>query len=311
MPARRPARPSSRRRRCGVGPGVSPAVVKATGVPARMQDAPRCSASAGRAGRETRPRTASRPARARRARTRDHRREALPALARRRSRRGPKAESGSLFQSDARTTGCRRAIRPSGVGDPAKMPGGISHGDGLARWAARTGHRRARCRQPVIFPRRIDDWSGTTCALVGRCTLLVRPGAGFGASPRGRQAREKGTGRRRAAEIERDRGNRKIPRVVCYCPPPKQRPAGSVRGRSGDAVRNCGGSSDERGQDGLRDEWAISERGPSRTGMDAKTAASAQRLERYRFRNACGRPRSVGCRSARARPESEWRQWVG
>ena len=80
-----------------------------------MQDAPRCSASAGRAGRGTPRCTVSRPARARRATTQDGRREALPVLARCRTRRGAKAEGRSSFQSDARAAGCRWKTRPSDV----------------------------------------------------------------------------------------------------------------------------------------------------------------------------------------------------
>ena len=53
------------------------------------------------------------------------------------------------------------------------------------------------------------------------------------------------------------------------------------------------------------------EPGPSRTGDDPRNASDAQALERCRFRNACGRPRSVGRRAGRARPQSEWWQWVG
>lgn len=41
MFALRPARPSSRRRRCGVCLGISPGVAKSGGVPAGMKDAPR------------------------------------------------------------------------------------------------------------------------------------------------------------------------------------------------------------------------------------------------------------------------------
>ena len=173
-PAPRPARPGSRRRRCGAGPGLSPGVARSGGVPARTQDAPRCSASAGRAGTGTRRRTVSRLARAHRAPTRSHRREALPAPARHRVRRGLKAEGRSSVQSDARAAGCRRAIRSLGVGDPATMLAGISYSVGFARYTTRTGYRQARCRQPASSRRRIDDWSGVTCTVVGRCRPLVR-----------------------------------------------------------------------------------------------------------------------------------------
>ena len=122
IPAPRPARQRSRRRRCEAGPGISPGVARGGDAPARTQDAPRCSASAGRAGKGTRRRTGSRPDRVRRAQTRDRRREVLPALAHRRSRRGPNADDRSSIQSDARAARCRRATRPSGVGNPPGMP---------------------------------------------------------------------------------------------------------------------------------------------------------------------------------------------
>ena len=90
--------------RCGVGPEISPGVAKGDAVPARTQDGPRRSSSAGRAGTGTRRRTVSRPTRACRAPIRHRRREALQALARRRSLRGSKAEGCSSFQSDTRVS---------------------------------------------------------------------------------------------------------------------------------------------------------------------------------------------------------------
>ena len=300
-------------RRCRGGPGLSPgAVAKGGGVPARTQGAPRRSASAGRAGTGTRRRTGSRPARARRAQTPNRRREALRAPARRGSRRGPKAEGRSSLHSDARAAGCRRAIRPSDVGDPATMPAGISYGAGLARCAARNGHRRARWRLQVPLRRREDDWRRATCAVVGRCSPFVRRGAGldiptgFG----GLKGRGAGCGVRPKSPAMG--GARKIERMLWYRAPVTRRPAGPVHGRRRDAVRDRGGSGDvtSEGQDGLRSEWAMPDRG-SRAGDDANTARDAQALERCRFRNACGHRRSAGRRSSRARPQSEWRQWVG
>ena len=86
-----------------------------------------------------------------------------------------------------------------------------------------------------------------------------------------------GTGRPRAAEIACNCGDPKIKRVLWYCPPTKQRPAGSVRGRSGDAVRYRGGPGDEREQDGLHGEWAMSDRGPAGRGWTSRPPAARRR----------------------------------
>jgi len=63
-----------------------------------------------------------------------------------------------------------------------------------------------------------------------------------------RRARGTGIGRWCAADTARDHGYRKINRALWYCPPAKQAPAGSVGRRSAEAVRNCGGSGDDRGR---------------------------------------------------------------
>ena len=93
--------------------------------------------------------------------------------------------------------------------------------------------------------------------------------------------------------------------------PPPHGDRSVTRGRSADMQYSIAVDRVTSGQDGLHGEWAMSDRGPTRTGIGVKTASGAQVLERCRFRNACGRPRSDGCRSVRARPESERRQWVG
>jgi len=127
------------------------------------------------------------------------------------------------------------------------MPAGISYGAGLARSAARTGHRRARWWLQASFRRREDDWRRATCAVVRTCSPLVRPGAGLGLATgfAGLEGRGPGSGAR--PEPPAMGGYRKIERVLWYRAPVTRRPAGSVNGRSRDAVRNRGGLGDERG----------------------------------------------------------------
>ena len=97
---------------------------------------------------------------------------------------------------------------------------------------------------------------------------------------------------------------------------------GTVRGRSEDRpARRTGAAAMQYGitADRVTSEGrmgsAVSRRcrngGPAGGGIDAPTASDAQALERSRFRNACGHPRSVGCRSARAPPESDSTQRAG
>ena len=127
------------------------------------------------------------------------------------------------------------------------MPAGISYGAGLARCAAPNGHRRARWRPQASFRRREDDWRRATCAVVGTCSPLVRPGAGLGL-PTGFGGLEgRGPGCRARPTPPAIGGYRKIERALWYRAPVTRRPADSVHGRSRDAVRNRGGSGDERG----------------------------------------------------------------
>ena len=190
MLAPRPARPSTRKSRCSVGPEVSPGVAKGGGARAPTQGAPRCSASAGRAGRGTRRRTVSRPARARRAPTRYRRREALRAPAHRRSRRRPKAAGQPSFQSGVRAAGRRWTIRPSGVGDRAGTAAEFSYGGGLARdnraIPIETGlglkhikllsiPRRFPAGLPSRrFPVRDDGAQARAARMSGQCEMLAR-----------------------------------------------------------------------------------------------------------------------------------------
>ena len=216
-------------------------------MPARTRGAPRRSASASPAGTGTRRRTGSRLVRARRAQTPNRRREALRAPARRGSRRGPKAEGRSSLHSDARAAGCRRAIRPSDVGDPATMPAGISYGAGLARCAARNGHWRTRWRLRASFRRREDDWRRATCVVARTCSPLVRPEAGLGLPTGFGEIEGWGPGCGARPKPPAISGYRKSERVLWYRAPVTRSPAGSVHGRSREAVRNRGGSGDERG----------------------------------------------------------------
>ena len=104
--------PRSRERRRRASPHVSRADMLGITKPSRQRNPARYRIEA---------------ARARRAPTRNRRREARPVLARRRPRRGPKAEGRSLFQSDARATECRWTTRPLGVGHPARTPTAFSY----------------------------------------------------------------------------------------------------------------------------------------------------------------------------------------
>ena len=106
---------------------------------------------------------------------------------------------------------------------------------------------------------------------------LVRPGAGLGLPTGfgGLEGRGPGSGTR--PKPPAIGGYRKNKRVLWYCAPVTRRPAGSVHGHSRNAVRNRGGAGDERGQDGLRSEWAMPERGPAGRVMTPRTPATRRR----------------------------------
>ena len=142
---------------------------------------------------------------------------------------------------------------------------------GLARCGAHIRHQRVRCRRPAF----------------------LRRGSMIGAKQRAPRSEGAHPSSHREPDSASPRGS-----------------VGDARTQRGHAVQYRGGSGDERAG---WTPWRVGDvgPGPTRTGIGVKTASGAQVLERCRFRNACGRPRSDGCRSVRARPESERRQWVG
>ena len=108
-----------------------------------------------------------RPTRTHRASTRNHQREMLPRIGRRRSWRRPVAPARSSFRSDLRTTGHRSESRPPNVGNPTTVPPDFSRRDQDIRNAWGTRHRRTRC-SAAVGPRRTgDDMSGATCTKFG------------------------------------------------------------------------------------------------------------------------------------------------
>ena len=152
--------PRSRERRRRASPHVSRADMLGITKPSRQRNPARYRIEA---------------ARARRAPTRNRRREARPVLARRRPRRGPKAEGRSLFQSDARATECRWTTRPLGVGHPARTPTAFSYVAMTTRSDAWARVRKAPRRQPALR-RRIDAKSTATYAgaATGLSTVSLR-----------------------------------------------------------------------------------------------------------------------------------------